>query len=444
MTIPEINIKTSKPLAMRKVLKTWLPLLASWMLMSIELPIINAVVARLSNPEVNLAAYGVVYSLALVFEAPVVMILAASTNFSKDWDSYQKLKKITLILGISMSALHLVVALTPILNFILKTLMDVPPEIVNPARMAMIFMTPWTFGIAYRRFQQGAMIRFNRSHMVSETTIIRLVVVIMVMIIGITVKTIPGTIVAGFAQGLAVTSEAVYATFRIRKILPEIRSAKQADRRLTLKRFIRFYIPLAITAAISLVWLSLVNGAISRMPVPLESLAVWSVLTGLFFLFRSPGLAYNEAVVALIDEERAYPTLKKFTFWAGIVTAGLAILIVVTPISRTWFSIVANLSPEKVNVGRIGLALCIPLTFLTLMINFFQGILVKSEATRAVAEAVGVFLAVLLLILALGVAVGFVKGVYVAASAYSIAHLVQCVWLWLRSRAQRNELASGG
>jgi hypothetical protein len=46
---PPANLTT------RQILITWLPLVASWLLMSIELPTINAIVARLPDAEVNLA-----------------------------------------------------------------------------------------------------------------------------------------------------------------------------------------------------------------------------------------------------------------------------------------------------------------------------------------------------------------------------------------------------
>jgi hypothetical protein len=53
----------------RKIFATWWPLAASWILMSLELPALSAVIARLPNPDINLAAYGgVVFPLALIFE----------------------------------------------------------------------------------------------------------------------------------------------------------------------------------------------------------------------------------------------------------------------------------------------------------------------------------------------------------------------------------------
>lgn len=409
--------------------------------MSIELPTVNAVIARLVNPEVNLAAYGgVVYPIALIIEAPVIMLLAASTSLSRDWTSYQRLKKITLVMGVGLAGLHVLVAVTPIYDFIVNILLRVPPEVVEPGRMGLLFMSPWTLGIAVRRFQQGTMIRFDHSHMVGETTLIRLVTVGAILTIGLSVKTIPGTVLAGLAQGLGVTAEAIYASLRIRKILPKIRTAPPAEKPLTLKRFVSFYVPLAVTSLIWLLYLPLISGTVSRMPDPLESLAIWSVLTGLLFLFRSPGVAYNEAVVALLEENRSYSTLRKFTLIGSLITAVIAISLVASPISTFWFSKVANLAPDKVVIARNALALSIPLSILSFYIHLYQGVIVKSEKTREVPEAVTAFMLSLALFLIIGMLLGSIKGVYVASAAYTIAHLAQGLWLWLRSRKERRRL----
>lgn len=51
-------VATERPLSLRRVAQTWWPLAASWLLMSFEQPMANVVVARLPQPEVNLAAWG--------------------------------------------------------------------------------------------------------------------------------------------------------------------------------------------------------------------------------------------------------------------------------------------------------------------------------------------------------------------------------------------------
>ena len=37
------------------------------------------------------------------------------------------------------------------------------------------------------------------------------------------------------------------------------------------------------------------------MPRALDSLAIWPILSGLLFIFRSVGIAYNEVVLTLIE-----------------------------------------------------------------------------------------------------------------------------------------------
>lgn len=434
-----------KPLTIKKVFRTWLPLMASWLLMSLELPLLTAVAARLGDAEINLAAYGgIVYPIALTVEGPVIMLLAASTALSRDWASYQKLKKITLIIGGSLSLLHLIIAITPLYDFIVRVLLNSPEAIIEPARLALLFMSPWTLAIGYRRFQQGTMIRFGRAHMVGETTIVRLLTVGIVLTVGMLTKRLPGVLLAGLAQGLGVSCEAIFAGLRIRKIIPDIRIAPPSQTPLTTKRFISFFTPLALTSTIWLLWQPVISGAVSRMPDPVQSLAIWSVVASLLFVFRSPGVAYNEAVVALLEEPHSFSVLRKFAVTTSLAITALMVVFVLTPLSQFWFSTISNLSVVNVAIARIALALGLSLTFLSMMISFYQGIIVYFEKTKPVAEAVVIFLLSLLLVLILGVLSYSIKGVYVATAAFSLAHLMQALWLMLRSKKQRQKLAVDG
>ncbi|MBC7292617.1 MAG: hypothetical protein H5T84_00680, partial [Thermoleophilia bacterium] len=88
----------------RRILKTWWPLAASWMLMGFEGPAISAIVSRLAEPKINLAAYGgLVFPLALIVEAPIIMMLAASTALCRDWASFVKLRRFMNRLGAALT-----------------------------------------------------------------------------------------------------------------------------------------------------------------------------------------------------------------------------------------------------------------------------------------------------------------------------------------------------
>jgi hypothetical protein len=83
--------------------------------MGAELPALSAVVARLPEPAINLAAYsGIVFPIALIIESPIIMLLAASTALSKDVASYRKIWKFMMIAGASLTALHALVVFTPL------------------------------------------------------------------------------------------------------------------------------------------------------------------------------------------------------------------------------------------------------------------------------------------------------------------------------------------
>ena len=67
------------PLTFGRIFWFWLPLAAVWLMMGIEPPVVAAGVARLADPKVNLAAFGVSFAMALVLESPVIQLLGAAT-----------------------------------------------------------------------------------------------------------------------------------------------------------------------------------------------------------------------------------------------------------------------------------------------------------------------------------------------------------------------------
>lgn len=421
---------------MRRVIATWWPLAASWLLMSLELPAVSAVVARLAEPEINLAAYGgVVFPISLIVESPIIMLLAASTALSRDMASYVKLRRFMMRSGFVLTLLHLLVALTPLYDVVVVGLLGAPAEIVEPARIGLLIMTPWTWSIAFRRFNQGVLIRFNASRAVSIGTAVRLGTNWLVLAIGYLIGTIPGIVVGTAAVATGVVAEALYIGLRTRPIVRgPLAEAPVVEPSLSFGEFIGFYVPLALTSLLSLLIQPIGSAALSRMPFALASLAAWPVMSGINFIFRSPGIAYNEVVVALFDEPGAVPKLRRFAHILSAVTTALLVLITVTPLGTFWLRDISALSPELVELSRPGLWLILPLPLLVVMQNWYQGAIVASRRTRGVTEAIAVFLMTTAAVLGAGVLWGSVVGLYVGLAAFSLATFTQTVWLWVRSR----------
>jgi hypothetical protein len=203
---------------------------------------------------------------------------------------------------------------------------------------------------------------------------------------------------------------------------------------LILRSFLDFYIPLAMMSLLFLLAQPIGSAAVSRLPMALQSLAVWPVLSSLVFLFRSLGVAYNEVVVALLDEPRSSENLRRFTSWLASIMSLALLLVAATPLARFWFGTITALPPELVEIGRIGLWLALPQPALAVLQSWYQGAILHGKATRGISEAVVIYLACMAVLLVASVAWGGVVGLYAAMFSMGVSMAVQTGWLWLRSR----------
>lgn len=423
---------------LRAVAQAWVPLAASWLLMGLELPALSAVVARLANPEIELAAYGsVILPIALVIEAPIIMMLSASTALSRDRASHRELRRFANLSGAVLTALHMLIALTPLYEVVVAGWIGAPEAVAAAARPGLVIMTPWTWAIAYRRFNQGVLIRFGHNRAVTIGTVIRLATNLTILTVGWVLGSISGAVLASTAVASGVTAEAIYSGLRVR---PVVREHLQVDDPQSLplrgRAFLNFYVPLALTPIVALLSQPLASAGITRMPETLHSLAAMPVVIGLLFLFQTVGLALTEVVVAGLDHPSSARSLWRFTLLLSAVMSVLILIVSLTPLSRLWFGVVSALEPELVELGRVALLFGIPVVGARVLQSWYSGVLVHARKTRAISGAVLAFLLTAAAVIGVGIATQRWPGLHVAIAAYALGRVVQTLWLWWRSRAQ--------
>ncbi len=433
----------SPTLTLGRVAKTWWPLALSWLLMGLEVPAVSAVVARLIEPKVNLAAFGgVVFPLALLIESPIVMLLAASTALSKDRAAYLKIRRFMLWISAALTLIHAAIVFTPLYGVVVGSLIDPPAEVVGPARVGLAIMIPWTWGIAYRRFNQGVLIRFGHSGAVGTGTLIRLAADAAVLTVGYVVGSIPGIVVAAVAMNAGVFSEAFYVKRRVTPVLrDQLPDSAPGASWLGLRAFLAFYIPLSLTSVIALFASPLGSAALSRMPNALDSLALWPVVTGVSFVFRSFGFAFNEVVVALLDERGSFPALRRFAFLGAAATSVGLMAFLVPPVGDFWFHDVIGLPQGLAEVARTSLWFALPLPALSMLQSWLQGMVVHSRRTRLITEAVALSLFSMCSVLVAGVLGGGVVGLYVGVAALTVGDSIRTGLLAWRGRGVWRVLA---
>jgi len=363
------------------------------------------------------------------------MLLAASVALSKDWVSYKNIFRYMMVLSAFLTALHVLVAFTPLFDMIVRGLLHAPEEIIAPTRLGMMIMTPFTWEVAYRRFNQGVLIRFGYSKAVGLGTLIRLGTLGLCLAVGYWIGSLPGIVVACVAEIVATGLEAVYAGLIIRPVIKnELRLVPAVREPVTLPSFLVFYSPLAMTSILACLIRPFGSAAIGRMPEALMSLALWSVVNGFVAMLGSIGSAYNEVVVALLDEPGSSANLLRFTARLGGLTTLFLFLVAVSPLSDFWFGQVSALPAYLVGFARIGLWIGLPVPLLTAFSSMFQGAILHGKHTRGITEAVILSLAVNVIALIIGVAAHSLLGLYVGMAAMALSTLIQTIWLWHRSR----------
>src|SRR3990170_2064924 len=147
--IADVQPTASPALTQKRILLIWLPLAASWLLMALESPYISAALARLTEAERMIAAFGLALSLSITIESPVIMLLATSTALARTRQNYQMLRRFTLHLMLATALLHGLLAWTPLYDVVVRGWLKVPESIVEPVRLGMRLMIVWSPAIAW-------------------------------------------------------------------------------------------------------------------------------------------------------------------------------------------------------------------------------------------------------------------------------------------------------
>ena len=417
----------------RHLLLFFIPLALSSSMMTLEPLIINTTLSHGSNSEVALAAYSVMFSISLLIEAPVIMLVSASTALSRTRDSFRLLFRFMLILGIGSTTIGFLVALTPLYDWLVLDLMHIPPAVAEVARPALVIMAIWSLPVAWRRTLQGVLIAHDRTPIVTLATIVRLLALFAALSIGRQLAPDRMLMVSAAAMQVSVISEALIVTgpaFRIAKSMP----AGPDVQPLTWRSLIHFYQPLAITMILRQITQPLLNAGIAAAQLPQLSLAAWSVSWSLVVLPFGVTMGLEQVAIAKGTTPAALGKVRRFSWGVGLFLSTLLVLIAFTPLVHpvlgTLFDLTAEIEPLVIEAIR-WLAL---LPLLQSLQALLRGIAIDQDRTSDVRAAVAIGLVATLLVTVLGPKVSMCTGIIIGTVTTMTVALAEVGWLAWRER----------
>lgn len=434
--IADAQRSTPKALTQKRILFTWLPLAASWLLMALESPYISAALARLSEAERMIAAFGLAMSLSITIESPVISLLATSTALARSRQNYLMLRRFTLHLMLGTTLLQFILAWSPLFDIVVEGWLGVPSSLLAPVRLGLQLMLPWSAAIAWRRFRQGIMIRNGHSGQVGRGTVLRLVGSAgTATILGYLLHA-PGIMVGATALSVGVTAEAIYAHLASAPVVAErfgvnAKQATQPD--LGYRELVNFHWPLATSNLLFLFTQPIIAAALARSANPELNLAAWPVLNGLLFITRAPEMALPEVTIALNDERESQGALRRFAFGVGVTLMTFLALVAFTPLSEFYFHTLIGVTGNLSSIAKQGAVLALLMPLALSFVTTSRGLLTARRDTRPQAVAMVLELATLIIVLVIGV-LSNQPGVPMAALGMSAAMIVEAIFLWVMLR----------
>ncbi len=426
--------RAPETLTERDILRFWAPLAATWLMMSVEGPFIAAVIARLREPEYNLAAYGVALAFAMLIESPIVMALSASVALVRDRQSFSTLRRFVYSLNAGITAVMLVLLVPPVFRWIMGDLIGLPAPVARLTHLATAVLLPWPAAIGYRRFYQGVLVRHGLTRRVAYGTVVRLTSMTAAALLLDALTSLPGVCVGATALSAGVVMEATATRYMargvVRDVLKRPPSPDDMIPHLTTRRVVWFYYPLALTSILAFGTNPLLSFFLGHGRLPIESLAVLPVVMSLAFLFRSGAIAYQEVSIALLGDRREHfaPLAAFARKLGGLLMLGLAV-VAFTPLGTIWFQGVSGLSAELGRLAVLPARILVLMPALEVLLSLERGLLVHAHRTRLITWGTIVEVATIVVVLLIGVGGFDLVGVVAAATGLILGRVASTGFL---------------
>lgn len=410
-------------------------------MMAVESPISVAIISRLPNARIDTAAFLVLMSVSLWIESPVIDLLATSTTLALDGARLLLLRRFTLWLMLLSCAVHALVALTPLFDWLAYRVLGLDATVGEALRVPLAIMIPWSACIGWRRFLQGVLIRHHRTRVISVGTALRVATITIVGFSLAAAGTLPGVQIVAIGLVASVFVEAVFVHWVSRDTLRAIGAGAESEGSappLSLRRLVAFHAPLTATTLVLLSASPIVSAALARAPDAILAMAGYQVSLTLLWMLRTIVFALPEVVITLYRDAESARMLRRFCILVGGWCTAAMLVVTLTGFDRWFFVRVLATDEPTAATAHIALLVSALLPLIGALQSYVRGVLTVHHMTVARLSAVAVGLVTLGLALWIGVVAEW-PGVISAAIAVTVS-LAAELWVLVLAWRRRPKL----
>jgi MFS family permease len=361
------------------LLRFYLPLAATSILMMITHSVISGATARTLYPTLALAAYSASYSVGQIFESPCYALQRMCLTFTHGRRSFKKVARVTFsFLGILVLFLSCA-AWTPLSRVIFVDILGVSEPVFKMAVPSLRVFILWPISSAVRSIYQTPIVINKQTTWLTVNMVAR--VVIMFAASAILPRIWPVGPVGAAILMLGLSTEALLALAVTKKRIPPLEDEGPDEPDISTHLILKFALPLALASIIQTFGRPVITASLSRTLEPEIALAGYQVALSYSFIFTALTFNIYHAVVIFVKEQESFKQIKLFTTALGIIAmAGL--LISTIPQIGTWIlGSVIGAPPETVTqaLRSLGFMAIMPLT--ASRAEFYGGMLMMTQHT---------------------------------------------------------------
>jgi progressive ankylosis protein len=208
-----------RPITQRDIARFHAPLAATTLLSLLLQPVMGAALAKMPHPETTLATWPVVFMILLILRGFGFTLQEVTVaRVREDAGSEKPLLRFSLRVGWITSGAAVLLALTPLLDLYLGTVLQLPPHLWDHARTGVLWGTVTPVLTAFSAWARGVLVAQNRTPVVYRAMLLSMVTLGASLSVALLFR-LPGMISASVAFTLSLAAECLYLYF-FRK-LPE-------------------------------------------------------------------------------------------------------------------------------------------------------------------------------------------------------------------------------
>ncbi len=370
---------------MVRILRFFIPLGLTSMMMMMSHSIIAAGISRTYLPEISMAAYSVSLTISGIAESPMVMLRQMTLALFRGPKTFQTIRKIAFSALALVSMFLFLIAYTPFGLFVFTRLLGVPENLITPTIQVFRFVMFMSLASCIRSIYQGVLISRKHTIFITQAMIARISLMILMVYLFSRYGWVRGGYVGGITIVAGILTEGLYSMYRARKLIPTPEDRLDPeDRDITFSQGWSFYYPLFIAAVMFSLTRPIMTAGMSRSFDPAIALAAFSVATSLGWVIISPCQNVHQATMVFIREKGGFVRVRQFAFGFGVLGSIVLAAIAFTPLGTLILTRWIGVSSQMVRPVLSAMRVLSVLPVLMSSQEYYMGVLLANQHTRVV------------------------------------------------------------